>query len=177
MTARTLRPRSRLPPVVRDLRSILKRLYDRKLRLKSHTWLENTPYYNCRLINYERKLFIRLATAYLAGNVKVNSVSLILQFLFKKVSECNWNKFALSRNQTIEYLWPTKNIFLHSLMESNKTEQTSLWYKMDLCPAVFNLIFLIIKVPIQTVHISGIRTWDVGIEGKCADHHWDQLLK
>ena len=33
---------------------------------ESRTWLENTPYYNSRVVNYERKLFIRLATGMLS---------------------------------------------------------------------------------------------------------------
>ena len=41
---------------------ILKTFYARKLWLQSHTWLENTPYYNPRVVIYERKMFIRLAT-------------------------------------------------------------------------------------------------------------------
>ena len=41
---------------------ILYSLYDRNLRLQSCTWLENTPYYDPRVVIYERKMFIRLAT-------------------------------------------------------------------------------------------------------------------
>ena len=35
---------------------------DRKLRLSSHTWLENTPYYEYRVVIYDQRGFIRLAT-------------------------------------------------------------------------------------------------------------------
>ena len=45
-----------------DQLSILVGLYNHKFRLQRHTWPENSLYDDSRLINYNHKLFVRLAT-------------------------------------------------------------------------------------------------------------------
>ena len=39
-------------------------IYDHKLRLFGGTLLENTPYYDSRVVIYDRRGFLRLATGY-----------------------------------------------------------------------------------------------------------------